>query len=134
MEIHVLDIPNSKMSVDMHNMIISHLICEVNGKAMPTLPSKTHKQIMLLINICLWILLVAICQDFYFYVKKLNGIKQEIQKSTYFVVHSHQTQKVMSTFFIPCFVGAFGCVAIAAPPEITACRDSASGDRVSSQL
>jgi hypothetical protein len=37
MEIHVMDIPNRKKSMDMHNMIISYLICEANGKAMPTL-------------------------------------------------------------------------------------------------
>ncbi len=43
MEIQVLDIPNCKKSMDMHNMIISHLICEVNGKAMPTL-SKQNTQ------------------------------------------------------------------------------------------
>jgi hypothetical protein len=55
---------------------------------------------------------------FYFYVKKLNEIKQEIQKSTYFVFHRNKTQKAMSTFFNPCFVGAFSCVAIAAPSQL----------------
>jgi hypothetical protein len=34
-KIHLLDIPNCKKSINMHNMIISHLICEANGKAMP---------------------------------------------------------------------------------------------------
>jgi hypothetical protein len=43
MEIQVLDIPNRKKSIDMHNMIISHLICEANGKAMPVL-SKQNTQ------------------------------------------------------------------------------------------
>jgi hypothetical protein len=54
----------------------------------------------------------------YFKIKELYKAKQEIQKSTYFAFHSHKTQKVMSTFFIPCFVGVFGCVAVAAPPQL----------------
>ena len=35
--------------------------------------------------------------------QKSTPFQQEIQKSTYFVFHSHKTQKVMSTFFYPMF-------------------------------
>ena len=65
-----------------------------------------------------YFLMVAMSEIVYFYIKELYKAKQEIQKSTYFAFHSHKTQKVMSTFFIPCFVGVFSGVAIAAPPQL----------------
>ena len=102
-------------------------------KPCQSFPSKTHKQIMLLINICFRdIAGCNLSRFFHFYVKKLNEIKQEIRKSTYFVFHSHKIQKVISTFFIPCFVGAVRlCGNSCTPSIITARRDVASGDTVS---
>ena len=87
---------------------------------------------MLLINICFAdIAGCNLSRFFHFYVKKLNEIKQEIRKSTYFVFHSHKIQKVISTFFIPCFVGAVRlCGNSCTPSIITARRDVASGDTV----
>jgi hypothetical protein len=49
-------------------MIISHLICEANGKTMPTL-SKQNTQTD---YVAIQILLVAICQDFVFLWSKVE--------------------------------------------------------------
>ena len=80
---------------------------------------------MLSTYIFLWLQCLEVF-ELYFFVesrkqsRKRNSRNQRLfnRKSTYFVFHSHKTQKVMSTFFIPCFVGAFSGVVIAAPPQL----------------
>ena len=82
-KIQILGIPNSKKTMDMHRMIISHLICEANGKAISTL-SKQNTQTDYVANKNMlygyyWLQSVKI-----FYVKKLNEIKQKKQISKFF--------------------------------------------------
>jgi hypothetical protein len=50
MKIHVLDMPNCKKSMNMHNMNMSPLICDTDKELSKSFPSKTNIQIVLLLN------------------------------------------------------------------------------------
>ena len=50
MKIHILDMPNCKRSMDMHNMKMLPLICDADKKLSKSFPSKTNIQNVLLLN------------------------------------------------------------------------------------
>jgi hypothetical protein len=74
-------------------MIISHLICEVNGKAMPTLSKQNTQTDYVANKYMLTDNPGCNLSRFFIFIKKLNEMKQEIQKSTYFVFHSQKPRK-----------------------------------------